>query len=141
MPAILSQTFRTLIHSRMVIGMAAYRSRYPKSDVLLFEPRRSEYGLFFSNIFSFTSRREICQIGYAATRHDLWHRRELLEPMLERHGLRLCTEVLEDPDRDVWAGVGITGRRPRARVTDRLAMVLDRLETKGRPRRQRRARV
>ena len=70
MPAILSQTFRTMIHSRMVVGMAGYGARFPDADVVLFEPERDEYRLFFSTIFSFSSRREICQIAYAATRRD-----------------------------------------------------------------------
>jgi predicted acylesterase/phospholipase RssA len=141
MPAILSQTFRTMIHSRMVVGMAAYKNRYPKADVLLFEPDRSEFGLFFNNIFSFTSRREICQIGYAATRRDLWRRRAVLEPMFRRHGLRLCTELLQDHDRDVWEGVGLPEKRRKSPVTVRLAMALDRLETNDPPRRKRRARA
>lgn len=141
MPAILSQTFRTMIHSRMVVGMAAYKNRYPKADVLLFEPERSEYGLFFSNIFSFTSRREICQIGYAATLRDLWRRRALLEPMLRRHGLRLCTEHLHDEERDVWEGVGIPAKGRKSPVATRLAMALDRLESTDRPARKRRARA
>ena len=34
----LSQTFRTLIHSRMRVGMAAYAPRYPKQCTVLFEP-------------------------------------------------------------------------------------------------------
>lgn len=132
MPAILSQTFRTMIHSRMVVGMAAYRNRFPGADVLLFEPERSEYGLFFSNIFSFTSRREICQLGYAATRRDLWRRRALLEPVLRRHGLRLRTERLEHQEQNIWSGLGITRKHRSAPVTDRLSMALDHLESGSR---------
>ncbi len=135
-PAILSQTFRTMIHSRMVVGMAGYRNRYPGADVVLFEPERSEYGLFFSNIFSFASRREICQIGYSATRRDLWRRRAELEPMLKRHGFRLKTELLENPEQDIWKAVGITRKGYSAPVTDRLSTVLERLEARSRPRRR-----
>jgi predicted acylesterase/phospholipase RssA len=137
MPAILSQTFRTMIHSRMVVGMSAYRNRFPGADVVLFEPERNEYGLFFNNIFSFTSRREICQIGYSATRRDLWRRRETLEPILKRHGLRLRTELLEQPEQDVWMGVGITRKGRSTPVTDRLAKALERLESGTRPGRRR----
>ncbi|MEO8138332.1 MAG: patatin-like phospholipase family protein [Gemmatimonadota bacterium] len=136
MPAILSQTFRTMIHSRMVVGMSAYKTRFPGVDVVLFEPERSEYGLFFNNIFSFTSRREICQIAYAATRRDLWRRRATLEPILKRYGLRLRTEVLENQDQDIWAGVGIVRERAAATVTDRLSSVLERLESRSQPRRR-----
>ncbi|HWA58945.1 MAG TPA: patatin-like phospholipase family protein [Gemmatimonadales bacterium] len=128
LPALLSQTFRTLIHSRMVVGMSRYRNAFPDADVVLLEPKSNEYGLFFSNIFSFRTRREVCEIAYRSTRADLWRRREELEPMLRRHGLRLRTDVLRDPGRDVWHGVGVTrhGRRPFA--TDRLTGLLAELE-------------
>lgn len=134
LPAILSQTFRTLIHSRMVVGMARYRSHFPRADVVLFEPGRDEYRLFFSNMFSFNSRREVCELAYRATRHDLWRRRSLLEPILRRHGLTLRLDLLKDPDRSVWEGVGMGRSGPGAAVADRLSRALTRLESSGGPR-------
>ena len=128
LPALLSQTFRTLVHSRMVVGMSRYRTHFPRADVVLLEPERDEYRLFFSNIFSFRSRREVCEIAYRATREDLRRRQATLAPMLRRHGLRLRTEVLEDPARDVWQSVGVTRHGRRAEVTDRLVSALARLE-------------
>ena len=137
MPAILSQTFRTMIHSRMVVGMAGYRARYPNADVVLFEPERDEYRLFFSNIFSFSSRREICQIAYAATRRDLWRRRATLDATLRRHGLRLRMDVLQDQERDIWAGLGLPCSGVSSTVADRLSRALDRLELVQKPVRRR----
>jgi hypothetical protein len=137
MPAILSQTFRTMVHSRMVVGMAGYRARYPDADVVLFEPERDEYRLFFSNIFSFSSRREVCQIAYAATRRDLWHRRTTLDATLRRHGLRLRMDVLEDRERDIWEGVGLQRGSASSVVAGRLTRALDRLETVQKPVRRR----
>ncbi|MEO8634717.1 MAG: patatin-like phospholipase family protein [Gemmatimonadales bacterium] len=136
MPAILSQTFRTMIHSRMVVGMAGYHTRYPEADVVLFEPERHEYRLFFSNIFSFSSRREICQIAYATTRRDLWRRRTTLDATLRRHGLRLRLDVLEDPDRDIWEEMGLESDTASRPVVGRLARALDRLEQLRQPRRR-----
>jgi NTE family protein len=137
LPALLSQTFRTMIHSRMVVGMARYGAHFPHADVVLFEPDSEDHRLFFSNIFSFRSRREVCEIAYRRTRADLLRRRSLLGPKLRRHGLDLRIDVLEDASRDVWAGVGISreGRRPD--VTDRLTSTLARLErvSLARPRR------
>ena len=137
LPAILSQTFRTMIHSRMVVGMARYHAHYPDADVVLFEPERHEYRLFFRNIFSFRSRREICEIAYRATRRDLWRRRAGLEPILRRHGLGLRLDLLQDQERTVWEGVGMGREGPGAGVADRLSTALARLETGGRPRRVR----
>jgi NTE family protein len=139
LPAILAQTFRTMIHSRMVVGMARYHAHYPNADVMLFEPERHEYRLFFSNIFSFRSRREVCEVAYRATRRDLWRRRATLEPIFRRHGFRLRSDVLQDQDRTVWQGVGLGPEGPGAAVTDRLSRALARLEMgtlHRRPRRQ-----
>lgn len=128
LPAILSQTFRTLIHSRMVVGMSRYKTHYPTADVILLEPARDEYRLFFSNMFSFRSRREVCEIAYRATRENLRQRQATLGPILERHGYRLRTEVLADPARDVWQSVEVTRHGRRARVSERLSNTLARLE-------------
>lgn len=128
LPAILSQTFRTLIHSRMVVGMSRYRNNFPDADVVLLEPERNEYRLFFGNMFSFKSRREVCEIGYRATRQDLLRRQKTIGPILARHGLRLRTEVLGDPARDVWESVGVHRTGRRSPVTDRLASALLALE-------------
>jgi len=129
LPALLSQTFRTLIHSRMVVGMARYRAHFPGADVVLFEPDRDEYGLFFNNIFSFQSRREVCEIGYRATRRDLLRRRAQLGPVLARHGCHLRVDLLRDRDRNLWEGVGLSrkgGRR--SRVVESLSRTLAQLE-------------
>jgi hypothetical protein len=141
LPAILAQTFRTMIHSRMVVGMARYHAHYPGADVVLFEPERHEYRLFFSNIFSFRSRRDVCEIAYRATRRDLWRRRAALEPIFGRHGFRLRTDVLQDQDRTVWEGVGLGPEGRGAAVTDRLSHALARLETMAPQRRPRPARA
>jgi len=127
LPAILSQTFRTMIHSRMVVGMSRYHAHYPNADVVLFEPARQEYRLFFGNIFSFRARREVCAIAYRATRQDLWRRRATLAPIFKRHGYRLKLDWLQDRDRTVWEGVGLGPAGPGAAVTDRLSQALARL--------------
>ncbi len=131
--AVLSQTFRTLIHSRLQVGLAAYRERYPDADVLLFEPRRDDYRMFFTNIFTFSSRQAVCEHAYLATRRDLLERAESLGPVLARHGMHLRHDVLADEERTVWDGLRErrTGHHSTDVPTDtlsRLAATLDRLE-------------
>jgi len=127
LPAVLSQSLRTIIHSRMVVGMARYRATYPDSDLILFQPDRKDYRLFFSNIFSFRSRRQVCEIGYKSTRKDLCRRRDALGPILEAHGLKLRMDVLDDRKRTVWDGIG--GLQTRStRVARSLARTLEDLE-------------
>ena len=57
LPSIMSQTFRTLIYSRMRVSMQRYRGEYPDADVLLFEPERDDAEMFFTNVFSYADRR------------------------------------------------------------------------------------
>ncbi|MEL7060834.1 MAG: patatin-like phospholipase family protein [Acidobacteriota bacterium] len=136
LPSVLSQTVRTLIHSRMVLGIEAYNTKYPDADVVLLEPPRDDYEEFFSNIFSFSARRGVCERAYEATRASLRLRREELSEVLGRWGLALDEEFLDDPKRDLWAGVGLHEMAPEdatppaadAELLDRLADALDRVE-------------
>jgi hypothetical protein len=134
LPTVLSQTFRTLVHSRLVVGMSRYDQRYPDADVVLIEPGRDDYRMFFTNIFSFASRREVCEHAYLSVRRQLLARSEELAPMLERHGLRLNLEALRDDSRSVWTGVGFPEEpRPTERhktpIGQELEEALDRLES------------
>jgi len=128
LPTVLAQTFRTLVRSRLSAGMAAYIDRYPDTDVVLIEPRRDDYRMFFTNVFRFSSRRSVCEHAYRATLEDLARRRDELEPVLARHGIRLRHEVINDPERDMWTSLG--GGRPasRAALAERLHRTLARLD-------------
>ncbi len=128
LPMVLAQTLRTIIHSRMQVGMAAYSPKYPDRDVVLFEPRRADSGMFFTYIFSFSARRAICEHAYRTTRADLLERYDELAPIFNRHGIRLCREILEDPARDVWTCVR-TERSGTTSVTRTLDEALTRLES------------
>ncbi len=126
LPGVLSQTFRTMIDSRKRLGLATYGDRYPGADVLVFEPRRDDLEMFFTNIFSFSSRKAVLEHAYRTTRRALFERRDSLAPVFARHGLRLRTETLAE-DRDLWVQVGLRGparQSPAARADG----LLDRVE-------------
>ncbi|NIP80100.1 MAG: patatin, partial [Gemmatimonadetes bacterium] len=53
LPGVLSQTFRTMIHSRRVAGFKTYEYAFPDADVVLIEPSMGDHSMFFTNIFSF----------------------------------------------------------------------------------------
>jgi NTE family protein len=138
LPAILSQTFRTLIHSRLQTGVAAYAERFPDAHVLLLEPERDEYEMFFANMFSFSSRRRTCEIAWRATRHTLLQRADEIEPVLARHGLTLRRDVLTDESLGLWSGLSREPSDVRASAMDsgasaRLSSVLDDLERAALP--------
>jgi NTE family protein len=129
-PTVMSQTFRTLIHSRLQVGLAAYGDRYRDADVVLLEPRRDDYRMFFTNIFTFSSRKAVCEHAYTATRADLLERYDQLAPIFARHGMTLRRDILEDESRSLWPGVGLGehNRLTAKHTLDRLGTALDRLE-------------
>lgn len=94
---VMAQTIRTAIRSRMTVGLEKYRVTHPGSDVVLFEPRRDDADIFFTNIFSLSSRRRLCEHAYHRTREDLLARHAALEPVLARHGLSIDLRVLRHP--------------------------------------------
>ncbi len=140
LPSVLSQTFRTLIHSRLDVGMKRYDTLYEDSDVILLEPDRDDYEMFFSNIFSFSERSAVCAHAYDSIRRDLLNRFDVLAPIIARHGLKLRRDILEDTSRELWRGVGLDssaaaalarngGSRESSHATlERLDSVLDRLQ-------------
>jgi predicted acylesterase/phospholipase RssA len=130
LPTVLSQTFRTLVHSRLVVGLASYAPRFPGQDVLLIEPSREDYRMFFTNVFSFSERKVVCEHAYRSTRKFLRDRREQVEPVLARHGIRYRDDVLEDEGRGPWGGADPEARDPGdgAEVARRLDDALSRLE-------------
>jgi predicted acylesterase/phospholipase RssA len=127
LPAILGQTFRSLIYSRMQVGMAAYAARFPAADTLLLEPDRSDERLFFTNVFRYSGRQRLVEHAYQCTRRDLLAHADSLTRVLERHGLRLNVDVLRDRRRRyTWAG---DKHRAHVRTTAaRLRRALERIE-------------
>lgn len=118
LPGVLSQTFRTMIHSRMGTGMRSYAHAFPGADVLLVEPAPTDHRMFFSNIFSWENRREVCEHAYASTRRHLLARADELEEKLARRGLRLRRDVLADESRSLFP---LEERRAAPRDADLLA--------------------
>jgi predicted acylesterase/phospholipase RssA len=127
LPVVLSQTFRAMIQSRMLVGMRTYKQSYPTTDVLLFEPDRGDDELFFKNVFRYADRKRLAEHAYQRTRRDLYAHADRLEPLLARHGIRLRRDLLSDRSRRFSDAVGERGRRMQP-VTGSLHRALDRLE-------------
>jgi predicted acylesterase/phospholipase RssA len=110
LPVVLSQTFRAIIHSRMAVGLSKYRTQYPGSDVVLFQPDPDDSETFFTNIFSYATRQRVCEHAYRRTRRDLLRRQHELAPLFARHGIRLRLDVLHDTSRRL--GMRLDRRMP-----------------------------
>jgi NTE family protein len=101
LPAVLAQTFRAFIHSRMRAGMDKYARQYPDARVVLLEPARADADMFVASIFSYAERERLCARAYDTTRASLLARSEELAPLLARHGLALRDARLRDAGRSV----------------------------------------
>ena len=126
LPSVLSQTFRTLLKSRMQVGLDKYQVQYEHTDLVLFEPNPDDAEMFFTNIFSFQSRQRLTEHAYQATLDDLRNRRAEIEPMLNRCGIHLRDEVLADRSRTLVSGLRELPRFNKP--TSRLRRALDDLE-------------
>ena len=99
LPAVLSQTFRSMIHSRMELGMKHYEHAYPNTDIILIEPDHRDPELYLANTFSYAQRRHLAEHAYQQTRQMLRSRKTGLSAKLARHGISLNHEALDDPHR------------------------------------------
>lgn len=97
--AVLSQTFRSMIHSRMELGMKHYASQYPHTDIVLIEPDHRDPELYLANTFSYSQRRHLAEHAYQQTRQLLRTEATGLSAKLQRHGIRLNHAALDDAHR------------------------------------------
>jgi predicted acylesterase/phospholipase RssA len=132
LPVVLSQTFRTLLQSRMQVGLARYAQQYPDIDQLVFEPNAADGELFYTNVFSFAARRRVCDLAYRNTLADLRARADVLRPLLAAHGIGLREDILADSGRSVLDGLSRTPRH--SDTTARLQRALDDVERRITPR-------
>lgn len=119
-PGVISQALRTMLQSRMQVGLARYPGQYPHIDQVVFEPNAGDRELFYTNVFSFAARRRISQLAYRNTLADLRKRRDELAPVLARHGIGLRADVIADRPRSIIAHLP---KQPRSTET---TAVLDR---------------
>lgn len=129
LPVVLSQTFRSLIHSRLELGLQGYARSHPEADVLLFEPDQHDPEMFLANTFSYAQRRLLAEHAYQRTRDDLRARKRQLAPALARHGITLDEAALDEPRHLLAPRPAALDRRPStARALRRLERTLDDLE-------------
>ncbi|GAB4090677.1 patatin-like phospholipase family protein [Hydrogenophaga soli] len=96
-PAVMNQTFRSLIHSRLELGMKQYERVYPDTAILLLEPDHRDAEFYLANTFSYRQRRELTEHAYQQTRQHLLSRRAEWSALLAPHGMGLSWHVLTQP--------------------------------------------
>ena len=103
LPAVMSQTFRAMIHSRLELGMKHYERAYPHTDIVLLEPDHRDTAMFLANTFSYRQRSQMAEHAYQSTRQMLRSRKTALSAQLARHGISLNMDALDDPKRHLVA--------------------------------------
>jgi NTE family protein len=127
LPGVLSQTFRSMIHSRMALGMKHYERSYPDTDIILIEPDARDPEMYQANTFSYNQRRAVAEHAYQQTRHMLRARKTSLSAKLGKHGISVNSDVLDDPKRHL-----VQPPKPASRLGQAIASlqeVMDDLET------------
>jgi NTE family protein len=126
LPAVLSQTFRSMIHSRMELGMKHYERAYPGTDIILVEPDHRDPELYLANTFSYGQRRQLAEHAYQQTRRLLRTRKTGLSAKLARHGITIDHEALDDAKRHL-----VSPRKPPTRIGRAIASLQEVVEDLG----------
>jgi predicted acylesterase/phospholipase RssA len=127
LPVVLSQTFRSLIHSRLELGMKGYEQTHPHTDILLFEPDHRDAELFLANTFSWSQRRALAEHAYQRTREMLRTQRSAMAAQLAPHGVTIDHAAIDDDGRRLIGKVRRGGPRTR-RALKKLEETLSDLE-------------
>jgi predicted acylesterase/phospholipase RssA len=87
---VFNQTLRTLLHTRLALGLQAYlRDDQFKGDIVVIEARETDEKFFGVNPIAFWKREESVRHGFESVRRTLLDHAEVLAPVLERYGLEL----------------------------------------------------
>jgi hypothetical protein len=129
LPVVLSQTFRSLIHSRLELGMKGYEQSHPHTEIVLIEPDHRDGELFLANTFSWSQRRALAEHAYQRTRAMLRSQRTALAAQLAPHGVTIDHAAIDDAQRRLIGKAVHGGTTRTARALKRLDETLTDLET------------
>jgi predicted acylesterase/phospholipase RssA len=92
--AIINQVFRTLLHSRLKLGIQRYLAddRF-RGDIVLLEPRENDADYFGTNPIAFWKRARAVQHGFESVRSTVEQNFEQLESVFARYGIQLDREA------------------------------------------------
>ncbi len=96
LPSILQQNLYILNHSRLVYGLEHYRDKYPDVDILMVEPDREDFIMFFYNVFRFSARIIIAEHGFESMRKRIEDNFDEYAAIFRRNGIKLNSEKVDN---------------------------------------------
>jgi hypothetical protein len=87
---VINQVFRTLLHSRLKLGIQRYLTddRF-QGDIVLLEPRERDANYFATNPLAFWKRADAVVHGFESVRTTIEQNFEQLQAVFQRYGLRM----------------------------------------------------
>jgi hypothetical protein len=94
MKVVVNQVFRTMLHSRLKLGIQRYIAddRF-QGDIVLLEPRESDANFFAMNPLAFWKRADAAQHGFESVRRTIEQNFDQLKDVLGYHGLVMDRNV------------------------------------------------
>jgi predicted acylesterase/phospholipase RssA len=130
MKMVLNQVFRTLLHSRLKLGLQTYLADDGfRGDIVLLEPRERDAEFFNVNPLAFWKRADAIQHGFESVHRTILQNFDVLQEVLGQYGLEMSLAVARRKAERVRAERGwITPAReveerpepPRSRASLRL---------------------
>ena len=126
MKMIVNQVFRTLLHSRLKLGLQRYIAddRF-KGDIVLLEPRERDANFFALNPMAFWKRSEASRHGFESVRTTIEQNFDELSEVFSKYGLELDRKAARRRAARArkafgWPAEATTARTPRSRRKLRL---------------------
>ena len=90
MKMLINQVFRTLLHSRLKLGIQRYLAddRF-RGDIVVLEPREQDADFFAINPLAFWKRADAIRAGFESVRVTIEQNFDALEDVFARYGLRM----------------------------------------------------
>jgi predicted acylesterase/phospholipase RssA len=110
MKVVVNQVFRTLLHSRLKLGIQRYLAddRF-RGDIVLLEPREHDADFFGMNPLAFWKRSQALQHGFESVRDTVTRNFTQLRRVFARYGLEMDADVAQRRAERARAAMGWRG--------------------------------
>lgn len=94
MSGIAQQITRITAHSALIYHIKQLRKQHPEVDIILIEPSRHDYKMFFYNAMRYSARLLLARHGFESVTLNIAEDYAYYKTMLERHGIQITRKVL-----------------------------------------------